>query len=81
MHTARLALCAGLALAAPALADELYALAGNVSPVLYQLNPDTGGILAVHVVTGQEALFGGLGNDDTAGTSWRAVRPQRPARP
>jgi hypothetical protein len=66
MNPIRTALFAGLAIAAPALADDLYALAGNVSPILFKLDPATGGSLESHSVTGQEALFGGLGTD-TAG--------------
>jgi hypothetical protein len=61
MRTTLFVAIAGLA--TPALADDLYALSGNTNPVLYKLDPATGVALETHVVTGQEALFGGLGAD------------------
>jgi DNA-binding beta-propeller fold protein YncE len=52
-----------LSLTASALADDLYVLAGNTAPVLQKLDPATGSVLESHAVSGQEALFGGLGAD------------------
>ncbi len=54
---------ASLAIASPALADDLYVLAGSISPSLIKLDPITGGIIESHPVTGQQALFGGLAAD------------------
>jgi hypothetical protein len=50
--------------AAPCAAQtQMFALSGNTSPILRRLDPATGAILESHVVTGQEALFGGLACD------------------
>ena len=63
MRITRLALCAALSAAAPALAEDLYALAGNINPTLFKLDPIAGTTLSWTSVTGQEALFGGLACD------------------
>jgi hypothetical protein len=65
MRLSRLALVAGLALSAPALADDLYVLVGNTSPFLQKLDPATGNVLDTQFITGHEALFGGLGVDSS----------------
>ena len=50
-----------LLLTAPAAhADDLFALSGEVAPVLRKLDPATGSIIESHAVTGHQALFGGL---------------------
>ncbi len=43
--------------------DILYAMSGNLSPIIWTLDPDTGQQLNSVSVTGHEALFGGLGAD------------------
>jgi hypothetical protein len=63
MPPLRLTFCALLALSAPAAADDLYALAGNAPATLYKLDPATGAQIESHPVSGQQALFGGLGAD------------------
>src|ERR1044071_7158604 len=62
MRCTLMVLGAGFA-AAPALADDLYCLGGNVFPVLYKIDAVGGSIIDSHAVTGQQALFGGLGAD------------------
>jgi hypothetical protein len=49
----------GSALAQPA----MYAMSGNINPVLLKLDQATGAVLESHFVTGHQALFGGLAAD------------------
>jgi hypothetical protein len=42
---------------------QMYGLGGNISPVLSRLDPITGTVLESHLVSGHQALFGGLAAD------------------
>ncbi len=53
----------GVAGAAASAHDILYAMTSPLSPTLVTLDPDTGNELNAIAITGQEALFGGLGAD------------------